>query len=140
MKRLSLAIVLFMTAFICSGCGLFGPQKYTCDESNVVSAQIVHLDRLVEEEYRYEYTVLREIPDTSAFIERLISMKHTVNWGDPQPLEPGYIVIRLEYLNEDYDLIHASAQLMHQSGKNRTGYFFFDKEQFDTLLADYLSE
>ncbi len=123
---------------LCCACGLFGDQRYVCDIDAVESIQIVRLDKYIAEEYRFEYTVLSEVFDLAAFVDRLNNLKHSVNWGDPRTLYEQYTVIRIQYRNGDFDFIHARAQCFNQSGTNQSGYFFFDREQFDKLISDYL--
>lgn len=142
MKQFRFVLFTFLSLLIClfSGCGLFGDQEYTCDVDNVVSVQIVHLDGFVKEEYRDEYTILCEIEDISGFVEQLESVEHSVNWGDPRPLGTDCIVIRIEYQNGDYDLLHEDAQTFHRSGQNNDGFFFFDDNQFQDLISEYLPQ
>ena len=139
MKRILLLLCIVSVLFYCS-CGFFGRQTYVCDVEMVDSIQIVRLDEYVEGEYRYEYTVLSQIPDQDAFVSRLNKVKHSVNWGDPQQLDIQYIVIKIEYRNGDFDLIHSDAQWFNRSGVNQYGYFFFDDEQFISLISDYINE
>ena len=51
-----------------------------------------------------------------------------------------YIVIKIDYSNGDFDLIHPDAQCFNRSGTNQYGYFFFDDEQFHSLISDYVNE
>ena len=125
---------------LCTSCGFFGDQRYICDVGEVESIQIIRLDDYVEGEYRYEYTVLSTITDHAEFVDRLNSLKHSVNWGEPSQLDINYIVIRIDYHNGDYDLLYHYAQWFNRSGVNNYGYFFFDDEQFNALIADYLTE
>jgi hypothetical protein len=132
-----LCIVLML---LCSSCGFFADQRYMCNIDDVKSVQIVKLDRYVEGEYRYEYTVLSEIPDCPTFVKRLNEVKHTVNWGDPLQMDVQYVVIKIDYCNGDFDLIHQDAQCFHRSGINQYGYFFFNDAQFNELISDYIAE
>ena len=139
--RLSLSIILSIALMIlCCSCGFFGDREYKCNVDYVESVQIVRLDKYVEGEYRYEYTVLAQISDFEPFIARLNKIKHSVNWGDPQQMDIQYIVIKIDYLNGDFDLIHKDAQWFNRSGINQDGYFFFDDKQFNKLISDYLTE
>lgn len=138
--RSLICILCFFVALCFCSCGFFGKQKYVCEVDTVESVQIVELSEYVEEEFRFEYTVLADITDQTAFVERLNDLKHSVNWGDPQPMKEGYGVIKIDYLNGNFDLIHSNAQTFHESGTNHSGYFFFDKEQFDTLVSEYLAQ
>ena len=133
----SYLIICIILALLCCSCGFFGPQEYICEINNVESIKIVKLDQYVNGEYRYEYTVLAEISDHAAFVQRLNNLDHRVNWGDPGRLQTGYVVIRVDYINGDYDLIYPNAQWFNRDGVNDYGFFFFDVDQFDTLISDY---
>ena len=138
MKKIFLGVAfIILTLFACSSCGFFGPQQYVCNVEDVESAQIIRLGEPVKSEYRYEYTVLAEISDVEVFVDQLNNLKHSVNWGEPGVLKPDIVVIRVNYLNGDYDMIHTGAQWFHRSGVNNTGYFFFDQEEFDALISTY---
>ncbi|MBR2622086.1 MAG: hypothetical protein IKC97_06890 [Clostridia bacterium] len=140
MKRIKLLLCILVVTLLCCGCGFFSPQEYICETDDVKSIQIVRLDKYVEGEYRYEYTVLCEIKDTSVFVERLNNLECKVNWGDPKQMNTEYVVIKIDYLNGDYDLLYPNAQLFHRSDSNNYGYFFFDEEQFNALISDYTAE
>ena len=115
-----------------------GDQNYFCDIDEVKSIQIIRLDKYVEGEYRFDYTVLSQISDCATFVDKLNHLKHSVNWGDPRTLYEQYVVIQIEYHNGDYDMIHYRAQWFHRSGATDDGYFFFDTEQFNALISEYL--
>ena len=140
MKKVICSITLSILMLLFCSCGLFGDQEYFCKVEDVASVQIVRLDKYVQGEYRYEYTVLSQIDDFDDFVGRLNAVKHSVNWGDPQQMYENYVVVRIEYLNGDFDLIHPDAQWFNKNGTNNNGYFFFDDEQFETLLSDYMPE
>lgn len=139
MKRtyLMLCLRIFLFGCLLCGCGFLGVQKYVCDANDVKSVQIIRLDTYVENEYRFEYTVLCEIADTKTFVKSLNNLKQTVNMGEPSTLKTGYTVIRIDYLNGDHDLLYANAQWFHRDGVNQNGYIFFDKAQFDGLILEY---
>lgn len=140
MKRIQPLILTIILMSLCCSCGLIGDQEYVCKVEDVAFVQIVSLDKYVNGEYRYEYTVLSQIDDFESFINRLNGVKHSVNWGDPRQMEEGYIAIRIEYQNGDFDLLHSDAQWFNRDGTNNSGYFFFDDEQFDALISDYMAE
>lgn len=142
MKRF-MALFTIMCATImllCCGCGLLGEQEFSCNVDEVKTIQIVTLDEYIKEEYRFEYTVLAEVSDHSYFIDRLKSIKTSVNWGDPNVYTTGYTVIRIEYENGDYDLIYSDAQTKKRGDKKNTGYLIFDKTQFNALISEYVTE
>ena len=140
MKKIIFFVLTAILMFFCCSCGLFGPQRYLCEVGEVESVQIIRLDKYVEGEYRYEYTVLSQVEDVESFVGQLNDIKHSVNWGDPSQMDEGYVVVRVDYSNGDFDLIHPDAQCFHKNGTNNYGYFFFDDEQFDALIFGYVSE
>lgn len=139
MKKVILPVCIILMLLCCS-CGLFGDQRYFCDVEKVDSIQIVQLDQYVEGEYRYEYTILSQITDFETFVSHLNELGQSVNWGDPRQMDVQYIVIKIDYSNGDFDLIHPDAQCFNRSGVNQYGYFFFDDEQFHSLISDYINE
>lgn len=139
MKKILFPLCIALMLLCCS-CGLFGPQKYVCDVEKVDSVQIVKLDKYIEGEYRYEFTILSQISDYETFVSDLNELDHSVNWGDPRQLDVQYIVIKIDYNNGDFDLIHPDAQWFSRNGKQNDGYFFFDDEQFNFLISEYVRE
>lgn len=121
----------------CCSCGLVGEQQYACDADNVESIQIVKLEKYVEDEYRFDYVVLAKITDISSFVDKLNNVECSVNWGEPGVLSEGNVVIKLDYINGDYDLIFHNAQWFNRNSENHTGYFFFNEEQLDQLITEY---
>ena len=125
---------------VCCGCGLFVKQEFTCNVDEVKKIEIVTFDGYKKNEPGFKYTVLTEISDHSYFVDRLKAIKTSVNWGDPQMFEKGYTVIRIEYLNGDYDLIHCNAQFKKRDDKTNSGYLFFDVMQYNALISKYVPE
>jgi hypothetical protein len=126
--------------FLCSSCGLFSPQHYVCDAVNVDSIQLVQLGQFIEEENEFKCIVLSEITDIETFVNRLDGVGHSVNWGDPTMLHEEDTVIKINYKTGDFDLLHWYAQLFNRAGTYKTGYFFFDEDEFNSLVSDYLQE
>ena len=133
-------LVLHITFTLLCSCGLVSPQKYSCDVNEVETINIVMLNEYVKDDYSYKYTVLSQISDCSTFVDQLSKVDHTVNWGDPRQLQVQCVAIRIDYLNGDFDLIQPDAQIFNRSEVNQYGYYFFDDEQFDKLIADYVTE
>ena len=140
MKKTIMLLMCCIFLITCTSCGLFGPQEYTCDVEEVTSVQIIKLDRRIKEEYRFEYTILSQISDYKTFVKQLTDLDHSVNWGEPSIMELGIIVVRIDYRNGNFDLIHPNAQLFNRSGINHNGYFFFEEDQFNALISGYLVE
>ena len=102
MKKIIL-LLLCIIMLLCCSCGLFRNQRYICDVDEVLSIQIVRLDKYVEGEYRYEYTILSQISNHENFVSRLNELDHSVNWGDPCQMDIQYVVIKIDYRNGDFD-------------------------------------
>ena len=141
MKKSIILISIVCGIFIlcCSSCGFFGDQHYFCDPETVESAQIIRLDKYIEGEYRYDYTVLAEISDCPEFVNQVNQLKHSVNWGEPTDINVGYVVIRIQYQNGDFDLLYPNAQWFNRAGVSQTGYFFFEESQFHALVSEWLA-
>ena len=137
MTRFLICIVC-ICAFLC-GCFLLPDQHYACEAEDVRSVQIVRLGEVIEGEYRYDYTILHNVEDKGDFIRKLNDIRQTINWGDPYVLYPGYVVIRIEYINSDCDLVYSNAQSIQRGEKKRNGYACFNKEQFNALISEYIS-
>ena len=135
----ALFIILFS---LCCGCIFISSdsQQYVCVAENVKSIQIIRLDADRQEAPDYDYTVLCEIPDTDTFVEQLNSLKHKTHGGAPRIPDIGYIAIRIEYHNGDYDAIHHRAQWFYRNGTTKTGYFTFDQAEYDALISTYLPQ
>ena len=136
--RLILCIALMLSLCSCRAFIDIIWDRYECPVDEVERVQIVKLDKYVTGEYRYEYIVLSEISDYYDFIERLNNIKCGVNLGEPIVLHEGYIVIKIDYINGDFDLLYDGAQWFNRDGINNTGFYVFDEEQFETLIEDYL--
>ena len=134
--KFSLCIMCMILVFCCA-CHLFGAQEYVCNIDRVASIQIVRLDRYIKQDQNFTYTVFAEISDLETFVEKLNKIEHSVNGGDPGVLLEQYTVIRIEYHNGDSELIYPNAQWFYRSGEHSYGFFFFDEEQFKSLIAEY---
>lgn len=137
MKKATLLFVMLAIVLSCCSCGWFGEQRYFCDVENVKSVQIVQLGEYIEEEYRFEFNILSTISNFHTFIERLNNVDHRVNWGDPLLMDMQSVAIKIEYQNGDFDLLQQNSQIFHRLGENHYGFFFFDGEEFLSLISDY---
>lgn len=138
--RLCVCVLCVVVLLSLCSCGFIPQEQYHCEIENVESIQIVRFNELVPEEYRFEYTVLSTIPDCPAFVDRLNSIKYSVNWGAPFTLKENDVVIRINYQNGDFDYIHPDTQSFHRGEKVGTGYFLFNYEQFHALIAEYWTD
>ena len=132
--RLSLCLLCVIISLLCCSCGFLGNQRYTCEISDVESIQLVKFGNGVID----EDTVLAQISDCPKFVSELNSLEQSVNWGEPSVIYENDVVIRIHYLNGDYDYIHSDTQVFYRNSEVGTGYFWFDTEQFDALISSYL--
>lgn len=141
-QKLIILMVSLIITLCCCSCKFIGKQKYFCDVDNVISVEIIQLDGFVYAEVYdfFDYTLICKIEDYSTFIERLNNLKHRKWGGEPLSFEEGDIAIKIVYNNGNYDLIHNEAQTMHRDGKNNSGYFWFDKTEYDELIDEYVAK
>lgn len=137
MKVMRLILCIVIALSLCS-CGFFGETDYFCPIDEVKSVKIVRYGEYIVEEQRHNHVILVEIPDYYSFIERLNNIDCRVNWGEPRVFYEDYIAIRIDYINGDFDLINDRAQSFFRNGEKQTGFLYFDEEQFDSLIEDYL--
>ena len=134
---LGIVCLIVFVIFFCNFCGFFEHRQYICDIEQVESISIVKLGKHVVEERRFDYTVISEITDLTAFVERLNNITQSEASGMPMLLYEDYVVIKIDYLNGDYDLIHDRAQRLHRAGENNFGYFYFEEKELQQLISDY---
>lgn len=139
-KRLCVYVLCVVILLSLCSCGFIPQMQYHCEIENVESIQIVRLGDYVQAEYRFDYTVLSSIDDCSTFVNKLNSVKCSENWGSPLLMPENGVVIRIAYQNGDYDLLHPDAQHFYKNGVSNYGYFFFNTEQFNALIAEYWTD
>ena len=147
--RIFALILTVIILFSCTACFAFIPINYSCDIDTVESIQIIELGQRDDSEQwavqtdEDAYTVLVEVEDDIIFAKRLNELimdpLHLI-LGDPPMLFKGYIVIRVNYKNGDYDLVKDGLQVLCRSGEYDYQYGQFISWQYEALLSDYLPE
>ena len=69
-KKLLLCVLCLSLMFLCCACDFNSVNQYSWYTPGVESIQIIQLDKYIEEEDRYEYTILTQIPDHKIFIKQ----------------------------------------------------------------------
>ena len=141
-RKIVLCVFLVFCVALCCNCGFFESEKYVCEAEQVVLVEIIELGEYIDDESNFEYILLREIKneDVSEFVKRLNNVEHKERkWGAPGGVYEGCVIIKVSYLNGDYDIIHQGAQSFSRSGNQKRGFFTFNSDQFEELLNDYLS-
>ena len=124
----------------CLDCCTPAPEYY-CNYNEVETIQIVRLGKYIEEEYRFEYTVLTDVSEKEPFVERLNNIKYSgSSLGDPSVLKEQDVVIRIVYKNGDYDLLSSNAQCFRRAGINDERGCHFDDKQFNALIDEYVGD
>ena len=67
-SRLLILLMCIVVLLLCSSCESLDKHHYICEVEEVTSIQIVRLEQYIEEECRFEYTVLSEITDFDPFV------------------------------------------------------------------------
>ena len=131
-----MTICLLMCCFLLCGCrpNPWRHGEYECEIEKVESVQIVRLGE-TDDNYRFTCAVLYDVTDKDSFLKQLNALDYRSGSTPPKPLEVGYVVIRINYFNGDYDYIYQNSQKFYRGDENRTGQFLFDKEQFDDLIG-----
>lgn len=134
--RLITTTCLLMFCVLLCGCSPnpWRHGEYKCEIENVESVQIVRLGE-TDDDYQFTCTVLRNVTDKDSFLEQLNALDYRNGSTPPKPLKVGYVAIRINYFNGDYDYIYQNSQKFYRGDKSQTRQFLFDKEQFDDLIA-----
>lgn len=142
MKTTRLVIGIFLPLMCCLLCSCSSSLDgdYECDIDKVESVQIVQLDDLVTEECRYNYTVLGEVLDKTAFLSQLNALETKPGSSPPKTMKTDYVVIKINYSNGGYDLIYRNVQWNYRADANPIEYFVFDEGQFNDLLNTCLRQ
>ena len=110
--------------------------EYECEIENVESVQIVCIGETdADDNYRFTCTVLYDVTDKDSFLDQLNALDYRGGSTPPKPLKVGYVAIRINYFNGDYDYIYQNSQKFYHGDEDRTGQFVFDKEAFFDLIA-----
>jgi len=146
MRTNTIKIIFLCISFmlICQACGFSDVSLYQCDVENVESIEIVELGEIcVEGDYRFfDYTTLVTISDNAAFLDKLnkIPVRPSRHFTDPPTVYVGVVVIKINYLNGDYDLLTDYLQLLSRSRVFENKYTKFNTQQFKALIMEYLEE
>ena len=87
---------------------------------------------------------LNVVEQTEVFIEKFNSISCYVWYGDPLGIDLDYVgnAIKIIYKNDEYELVLCNGKAIYNAElgfSNYRGYRVFDKEQFDALINEYLS-
>lgn len=135
--RLIATTCLLVLCFLFCGCRPhpWRDGEYKCEVENVESVQIVCIGE-TDDDYRFTCAVLCDVADKDSFLDQLNALDYRGGSTPPKPLKVGYVVIRINYFNGDYDYIYQNSQKFYRGDEERTGQFLFDKEQFDDLISN----
>ena len=109
-------------------------------ESAITSIQIVRV-------YNYEFewllpknqTVICEIDDIDTFLQKFSKVDCYLNKGTPTKVRPNKNIIKINYEGGHYELIDVNGQTKaYYDDGAYDGYRYFDKEQFENLISEYV--
>ena len=151
--KIVLKKLIFFTAFVgmvfqLSSCYRTN-YKFIHHASEITSIEIVENRYIIEKNTLKDYqNVLVAIEDTDKFLNDFESIPYTMPLYNGMVLSFGYseIGIKFIYSNGDYEILSSGVYKLVYKGENGYDHAvdgiigFFDQEQFDTLLDNYLSE
>lgn len=140
MKKLLFCVLCLSLMFLFCSCDFNSVNQYSWYIDGVESIQIIRLGEYIEEEDRYEYTVLTQIPDHKTFIKRFNEMNQSRTSAERTKLDLQQLSIRVDYKTGKFHILQPDAQLFNMSGVNEFGHYIFDKEQFNALISEYWTE
>lgn len=112
------------------------------DEISKISLVAISFD----ENEKVIQTEIQKISDTVAFLDDFRDVNCYTYYGDPTGVtEEGVedTVIKISYANDEYELINWMGQAVYTQERGfiyYAGYSVFDKDQFNALISDYLTE
>lgn len=139
-KKMLLCMLCMGLMFLCCGCDFNSVNQYSWYTPGVESIQIIQLDKYIEEEDRYEYTILTQIPDHKIFIKQFNKINQTRTSVERVKLDLQQLSIRVDYKTGKFHILQPDAQLFNMNGANEYGHYVFDKEQFNALISEYWTE
>ena len=149
MKKIGITSIILMLAvcFSFSACKIRFSEKYQFidSEENISSIAIVKLSYNDKSELIQTY--LKNIENKDKFLEEFRSVGCYIYFGDPvgpDSTEDEDKVIKISYKNGSYELINHCGQSEYISEKDKlsfyAGFNVFDKEQFEALISEYITE
>ena len=126
--------------FGCIGCGEI-EYEFLHSTDEIITIQIVQKSEYTDHRINAEYIEICEISDKEAFLTDFYAVRCNRIFDDPHLIPANAIVVRIEYVNGDYELINYSGQIRVYEGEILPyGFFYLNYESFDQLLEKYLPE
>ena len=143
MKKTFVYSFLIILIFF-SGCEKQTNYKFLKDFSSVDKIELVKISEPQNEsssKFSQCITAIQEITDHDEFLERFTNINCYRIYTDPQGISAGSLAIKIQYDNDDFELIGVNGQAKYTNKIYRqySGYYYFDNKQFDDLVAYYLS-
>ena len=137
-RRLHISVVLFVLLL----CGCYKQVEYPFlhEQTEISSIEIVMVGE-PHEQGPNEQIVFVTIDDIDSFMEKLKNLNCYKHVGDPLGIWPNQMAVKIIYSNGEYELINESGQAKYTIEKkydNFSAFYWFDDEEFETLLASYL--
>ena len=145
--RITSILVIIAVCFVFSACNIRFSEKYQFidSEENIDAISIVKIS--YNDSSELIQTNIKTVDDKDGFLEKFRSVGCYIYFGDPvgpDSIEAEDKVIKINYKNGNYELINYCGQSEYISEKNKlsfyAGFNVFDKEQFEALISEYVTE
>ena len=139
MRKSTVFSLLICFVFAFSGCYLDVEYEFFHDTSEIDSIEIVKISETDSEKLHYEEKVLATVENIDMFLQEFSEIHCREIFNDPCTIEPNITVLKVTYLNGDYEYIDYIAQrkCYKDSLRSHNGYFILDKEPFEALIKKY---
>ncbi len=141
MRKNMLCIYCLLISLFVSGCSKKEVQyNFMYDQSEVSKIEIVIVGE-EDEQGLNRQEVRGEIEDIDLFLDKFNQITCYKHVGDPRGVYVNDRVIKVTYVNGEYELIGRDGQArytMQRQYVNYVGYRYFDKEEFYDLINYYL--
>lgn len=142
-KALCCSLIVSVTVLlcVCFGCNTTISYPFRYDESEIKSISIIYT---LEGYYptSHEYETLVEIEDKESFLIEFKKIQfRKFQLGDPESVDSQKNAILVEYYNNDYEIITASAHDVIVDGAPLNyGRENCDEEEFNNFINSYLTD
>lgn len=130
--------------FICFNSACSQPDRLLYSQSEVAKIEIVEVGNEVDG--IPNLLTIVNIEDKDGFLKNFFSLKSYNIFTDPQGIQVGEIAVKIQYFNNDYQVISASGQSKYVYSDyyqtkyyfRDSGYYYFNEKEFEQLLKNYI--
>ena len=112
-KIISGISVLMVVVSMLSACNGKKPYEFINEESEMNTIEIVKLCEHDHEKGEFQEELISVVEDHSAFLSDFKKVECYNHWTDPTGVSEDDVVIKITYMNGEYELIHNSGQTLY---------------------------